>query len=395
MYLFSDANLFAVLEQQKKNLADEVEALAPNRLLNTDEQQLCQELLEDYAMEAPTLRPEGIALDGYGETDVDLRHDQPRAVVDPTRPVYVRGMGLTVVVPFDGDPELLRCQPSRFTTNPPDAELRGNELRFVFSGTNLDPKSVRREVDGALGQIESYLGAMRTDLARFNDEVKRLVQQAVTGRKQRLLKQNEVVANLGIPVRRRTDAPTTHSPPVRRRRAAVDRAQETDAKDLLSALNVEWKKAHGFKLFDLASFDPLDSLRGQCRTREDYHTRVLALAELMDDLNESALREVLPADRASSISPRHTLTVLEAYVAFLGYPNGGEAVTALRKVQRLRNLPPTHSADKGGSRAIEELKALGFPYPVPAQDWPRVWGATLSLFTRGLQLLRDDLEGQQ
>ena len=168
---------------------------------------------------------------------------------------------------------------------------------------------------------------------------------------------------------------------------------DTSATALVSALNVEWKQTQGFKLFDLASFEPLDSLGGQCQDKKDYHARVLALAVLMKDLNESAMRETLSLDLLSSCQPGHTLSVLDVYVRHKGFPQGVEAVAALRKVQRLRNLPPIHRADdKAGFRAIEELKGLGFPYPVPEQDWSRAWQATLDLFSNGLQLLREDLE---
>jgi len=167
-------------------------------------------------------------IEGYGETDVDVSRDPGRFLLDGTQPFYMRGMELTVVVPFDGDANLLRCRPSAFKMGLPQAEVRGNELKFPFRGTDLDPESVRREVDGAVQEIEFHLEAMRTDLAPFSGELQRIAEDAVKRRKKRLLDQQDVVVNLGIPVRRRTDAPTTYSPPVRRRRPAIERVPATE-----------------------------------------------------------------------------------------------------------------------------------------------------------------------
>ncbi len=228
MYLFSDARLFDVIEKQKKELAAKVEGIAPTKLLNADQGELCEALVSDYGLETPTLRLDDMFIHHYGEADVDARYEPNRFLLDRSEPFYVKGMELTVVVPFDGDPELFRCQPSHYRMSTCEADLRGNELRFSFRGTDLDAKSVRSKIDGAVQDIQFHLDAMRADLASLSADLRRIAEDAVNRRKQRLLTQQDVVANLGIPMRRRADAPTTYSPPVRRRRAAIERVAATE-----------------------------------------------------------------------------------------------------------------------------------------------------------------------
>jgi len=69
-------------------------------------------------------------------------------------------------------------------------------------------------------------------------------------------------------------------------------------------------------------------------------------------------------------------------------------VEDLRRVQRLRNLPPTHPPDAGGERAIEELRGMGFAYPVPREECPRAWEVVRGIFCRALECLREDLGKQ-
>jgi len=56
MRLFSDASLRDVLEQQKKNLVDEIEKMPPADLLKADEAKLREALVADYTLDAPVLR---------------------------------------------------------------------------------------------------------------------------------------------------------------------------------------------------------------------------------------------------------------------------------------------------------------------------------------------------
>ena len=165
---------------------------------------------------------------------------------------------------------------------------------------------------------------------------------------------------------------------------------ETDLEDLVSAVNVEWDKQRGFGLFGLVSYQPLKHLRGECANAAEFQSRIGGVSELLQKLNEKALRDMAPSV-TFSVQRGHTLTVLEAVLRELEYPHGESVVADLRLVQRLRNLPPTHPPDQGGARAIEALRELGIHWPVGRDDWPQAWGRARTRLARGLQTLLDDL----
>lgn len=167
--------------------------------------------------------------------------------------------------------------------------------------------------------------------------------------------------------------------------------EEVDVELLISAVNVEWDKHHGFKLFDLVSFEPLRYLRGECRDAGDYHNRVVGLGELMEKINEDAMRTRLPEAEGGAVPRKHTIRVLERFLVGCGYQSAGAVVAKLRSVQQLRNLPPTHPGDEGGRRGLAELQRMGFSVPVVPQEWPRVWRATVGQFAQALELLLGDL----
>ena len=142
------------------------------------------------------------------------------------------------------------------------------------------------------------------------------------------------------------------------------------------------------------SFAPLAVLRGPCTGATDFHNRVLQLGELIAKLNESGMRGKLDLSVAACIERGHTVSLLEAFLGQTGSPQRGSIVEDLRRVQRLRNLPPTHPPDAGGERAIEELRGMGFAYPVPREECPRAWEVVRGIFCRALECLREDLGKQ-
>lgn len=54
MYLFSEIDMYGLLEAQKKALYREVSGLESNRLLNTSVDDLCDYLVENYRLDPCT-----------------------------------------------------------------------------------------------------------------------------------------------------------------------------------------------------------------------------------------------------------------------------------------------------------------------------------------------------
>lgn len=74
-------------------------------------------------------------------------------------------------------------------------------------------------IDRALADIEEYLGWQRTQIDAHNARLPALADQAISQRRERLLAQSQRAAALGIPIRRRDDAPQTYAIPTVRRKA--------------------------------------------------------------------------------------------------------------------------------------------------------------------------------
>jgi hypothetical protein len=226
--LFSDRRLDDMLRARAEKMLEAIDQIDADRLLNTSVDDWCDYFAQEYAVSAPRLGENEITT-GQTETDVDVSGDPFRDIRNRGKPFYMKGTAITFHVPFDGDGGLFRCRPSSFTTIVPTADITQNEVVLTYVRTDHDAEAVKLEFSRDLSEIRRYLEWIGKDVAQFNSTLRSAAKGRLEWRREKILKDRGMVANLGFPLRRRDDAPRTYSVPnVRRKiRAPQPRAGET------------------------------------------------------------------------------------------------------------------------------------------------------------------------
>jgi len=215
--LFSDRDLHAVMEATKAKMLQEIEAYPSNQFLNTSIDDLVAYFTTKFEITAVRIIEDQITVDQQ-ETKVDVSRDSWRFIPDRERPFYIPGTLITLYVPFEGDPDVLICKPSTFTFNPPHGRIHGSTLELSISCTDHDAQSVKAELNHLLESVKEYLAWATRDLTSFNATLKDVARQRIEARRQKLFKDHGLIANLGFPLRKRPDAPTTYVVPEVRRK---------------------------------------------------------------------------------------------------------------------------------------------------------------------------------
>lgn len=226
-YLFAQYNLTEFIDTLKQEVAEKVNKRNKGYLLTISETDLCEDLVSRYRLYVPVLQPDKMYALEPEDVKVDVSHEPWRVIIDRTKPFYVSGTTITIVVPFDGEQQLFDYGPSTFSTRVPRGEIVDQELHLVYTITDHDAESLQRAIDEDLGAIEAYLQWMRKDVESYNDRLPQLVQKAVQRRKEKLLADEGLVSCLRIPVRRRSESSLTFMPPEIRRKPALRGPQAT------------------------------------------------------------------------------------------------------------------------------------------------------------------------
>ncbi len=218
-YLFCTTDWFSVRDGQEKSLQSEIDGVDGNRLLNTSVDDLCDFFEKNFRIDVPVLAEDKIVAD-QREVQIDVSQDRMRHVRDRSQPFHMSGTCVEVTVPFAGKPATFQIQPSRYTSSPPRGKINSDTLVLEIAGVELDPEKVKAEIDQTLANIGTYLEWLRSDVRGFNEQIRQRARERIHLRRQKLLSDQSLVANLGFPLRERTDPPLTFTAPNVQRRLA-------------------------------------------------------------------------------------------------------------------------------------------------------------------------------
>jgi len=227
--LFTKYDLGLTLLGQDQKVKEAVERIDANAFLNSNQEDLCDELCQEFTINVPLLKDWDIELD-QREAHVDVSQDPMRMIFDRSQPIYMKGTEITFFVPYEGDRNLFGFRPNSFTLNPPCAQINQSELAFTYTRLDHNSEAVRRDFQSDLASIQNHLQTQRNQVKQYNETVRSKIQRWITERRERLLKSQGMAAALGYPMRRRPDAPSTYTAPTIRKKVSIAQTAAATAK---------------------------------------------------------------------------------------------------------------------------------------------------------------------
>ncbi|MBC3229987.1 hypothetical protein [Serratia fonticola] len=215
--LFCKAGWSSVEELQRNAFCQEIDSYHPDKLLNTSEDALIDYFQNKYRMDVPKIERDAISVD-QRETKIDVSRDSSRFISDRSIPFYIAGTLIEVEIPFSGDGQFFNVRPSTFSLNGQGGKIKESCLVIQIQGATLNPEEVKRQIESTLVYLDTNLNRLRNAADQFNLSISSQVKTRITARKQKLLKDRNLVANLGFPMKQRDGAVGTYaSPQVRKK----------------------------------------------------------------------------------------------------------------------------------------------------------------------------------
>jgi len=221
-YLFRDQpDLHAYLQELHRQMVTEISSLEVNHFLTTDLGQLRETLYQRHVLIPPVLKEDQRSQTAPCDAEIDVRHDTNRMIFDRSRPVYVRGTSFTVHVPFEGDSELFMHSPSTVSSNPPRASLSGAELSMTFYKLDESQETLQATISNEVGNIKQHLSWVSGQVGAFNAHLRQQIDALIENRRAKIMSDYQLADSLGIPIRRRDNAPQTYRVPEIRRKPSL------------------------------------------------------------------------------------------------------------------------------------------------------------------------------
>lgn len=243
---YREGDLRNFLEAINRSINREIDALE-KKLLREDEEKLIEYLKSKYELEAPTLNEGKKYLINESEIDIDVSQDRHRAIFDRTRPSYVKGISITIAVPFEGDPNLFYYTPRPYDHGPPYGDVEDQEIHLTYQQIDHNADELERDISQEINKINKYLNWVRNNIKQFNDSLMPFIRDVIRQRRAKLQKDVDLIEKLGIPFKKRNDIPKTYTIPKIRKKTKIERPKDTekpfkpepilDAKDYEDILN--------------------------------------------------------------------------------------------------------------------------------------------------------------
>lgn len=223
--LFRQAELTDWLASLKQKCVAEIDGVSEKTLLAADVETWVAELGDRFSVEPLSVLRGDIEAEDLGEQKIDVSRDPNRFIRDESQPIHVPGRKIVVHIPIAGDEDLLRCRASQFTMSPPRAAIGRGEIKLHIQWPHDRKPAIQTLIDELVGQIERHAQWQRPDIELHNQEIPGMARRAIEARRRRLLADHDHLDGLGIPIRRREDAPKTYAAPGIARRTAPTRSR--------------------------------------------------------------------------------------------------------------------------------------------------------------------------
>jgi len=207
-HAFSKYDGHGMFEKQRSAIEQEIKSQSDDYILNINRDEYIQHLISQYSITPIELFKEELTVSTHEEMIPAENH--PLDVI-----VYH--------LPFSGKPELLQVRASSWSTNPPLISVEEGCICFRIINFNLEPAQIKQQSENTIQSIESLTNSLTQDIIKFNASVEQAASQSFDSRKQQLLKKNDMIAALGVPIKRNDSTLSTFSIPAKRIQAIASK----------------------------------------------------------------------------------------------------------------------------------------------------------------------------
>ncbi len=220
MYPFRDGDTYGTLGNLKEKIVTQIQALDNEYVLKASSAELEQYYLDQVVLEPLVLHVNERQIEDQEGVDLDLTGDFGRGHF-PGEPTIIRGTRLTVVIPFEGQPDLWGLRASMYgSSDYPDIEIRDGSIAFYieFPDDNLNAEQLNKRIDSDTQSLINGVSYLKTVVDQHNSTAPDTIRQALERKRKQAQSVSSMLSQLKIPMRRKEEPPAFALPLKRRER---------------------------------------------------------------------------------------------------------------------------------------------------------------------------------
>ncbi len=217
---FSEYHGSRMIERQRSSIAQDIKDQTDDYILNVNKEEYIQHLVDKYSFSPIVLHKD--------ELTVSIHEEMIPAEMFP-RTYFLDGGGgypkdvYVFHLPFSGDQQLLKVRASTHSLSSPKINVKNGCIIFKIINFDLDAQRIKQNSDHMIQNLETENAYLTRDLEQFNASIEQYATQVFDRRKEQFLNKYDMIAALGIPVRKTASTSSTFSVPAKRTKAITSR----------------------------------------------------------------------------------------------------------------------------------------------------------------------------
>lgn len=228
--VFSDRPLNQYLAERFNKLEAQVQSEADDYILNVNEIEYAEHLANKFSIDNLELDFEGMFI-STDRQEIPAESFPGRGFtwnVESGRK-YLKNV-VRYHIPYSGDQELLTCRPSTYSLSEVSVFIDSQEICFDIIDFDQGAESIRQAAKSNEKFILQHWERIKVDVSSFNKSLQSKATKAFRSRKEELLKRNDLMASLGVPIKKRENLPQTFAvpTPATRKKILIDKPVVTE-----------------------------------------------------------------------------------------------------------------------------------------------------------------------
>ena len=223
-HAFSEFDSFSIFDQRSKEIRAEINDQNENYILNVNKEEYIQHLISEFQFDPIEINRDQLTVSTH-EEQIPAEM-QPRSYSMNQRSSYLRDV-LKFHLPFTGNVVFLNVRASTYLSFFPLITIEDNCICFKIINFNLEPEKIKEESNIIINNLIRQNDFLTNDIIKFNTSIETIVTQVFDARKEQILKKNDLMVALGVPVRKSVNALKTFTVPTRRTKAITSKPRPT------------------------------------------------------------------------------------------------------------------------------------------------------------------------
>ncbi|MDB5004413.1 MAG: hypothetical protein JWQ34_2638 [Mucilaginibacter sp.] len=213
MKLYTGNYFDAFADEYRKGILNDINSQSDAYILNVNIDDYTTHLFQTYQLDVPEFHFEKVYADSEEQDIYGSRFPHEFFITD--RNQTFRKEAIIYHIPYTGNINLLQLRPNPFSLMSYDANFNEQQKCLLIEVINFynDPVRIKQRYDESVRDLSSNYGNIQANCKTFNEGLTSYIKYTIDNRKQQLLQKSNLLASLGVPIKKKDNIPQTFAVP--------------------------------------------------------------------------------------------------------------------------------------------------------------------------------------